>query len=69
MRGYKRRRDGKRGSAWQVIVHTLPDPMTGRAKQISAPAHSKTRAQTTLNRLLAEVGAGHHSGPDVPWPS
>ena len=65
MRGYIRRRTGKRGVGWQVIVHTPPDPMTGRARQISATAHSKREAEAVLNRLLAEVGAGRHSGPDV----
>ena len=34
MRGYLRRRTGKRGVGWQVIVHTPPDPMTGRARQV-----------------------------------
>ena len=65
MRGYIRRRSGKRGTAWQVIVHTPPDPTTGQARQVSGTAHSKREAEALLNQLLAEVGAGRHSGPDV----
>jgi hypothetical protein len=48
-----------------VIVYTPTDPVTGRARQVSATAHSKREAEAVLNRLLAEVGAGRHSGPDV----
>jgi integrase len=65
MRGHIRKRTGAKGVAWQVIVTTEPDPITGRARQISATARTKRDAETTLTRLLTEVQSGRHNGPDV----
>ncbi len=65
VRGHIRKRSGKRGQSWQVIVTTPPDPQTGRSRQISRTARTKREAEELLGRLLHEVDQGHHGGPDV----
>ena len=65
MRGHIRKRRGAKGIAWQAIVTTSPDPLTGRSRQVSATAGTKREAEEALTRLLSEVAAGQHSGADV----
>ena len=65
MRGHIRKRSGAKGVAWQVIVTTSPDPVTGRTRQVSATATTKRDAEDAMTRLLVEVASGQHSGPDV----
>ena len=65
MRGHIRKRSGAKRVAWQAIVTTSPDPVTGRTRQVSATATTKRDAEDALTRLLVEVASGQHSGPDV----
>ncbi len=65
MRGHIRKRSGKRGQSWQVIVTMPRDAETGRCRQISRTTPTKREAEEVLARLLHEVDQGHHGGPDV----
>lgn len=65
MRGHIRKRSGAKGVAWQAIVTTSPDPVTGRTRQVSATAATKRGAEDVLTRLLGEVSSGRHNGADV----
>ena len=58
MRGHVRKRTGARGTAWQAIVTSPVDPVTGRSRQVIATASSKREAEEKLTQLLVEVAAG-----------
>lgn len=58
----------RRGDRWRIVVEAPRDPVTGKRRQVvrTLDGNLKRRdVDDVLARLLVEVGAGQHSGPDT----
>ncbi len=65
-RGYIRQRKRATTTTWEVRVYAGQDPETGKKRWVSKTVRtSKRDAQRVLTKLLSEVDAGSHSGPDA----
>jgi integrase len=50
----------KRGNSWWVVVYAGRDPLTGKKRQKTGTARTRTEARQLEARLLQEAGGGEH---------